>query len=187
MRNVIYSMMVSLDGFLARPDGALDWVTVDEELHTFINDQHRELGTYLNGRRTYEMMAEAWPPIENDPSAPAFMVDFARIWTAMPKVVFSRSLDRVDWNARLVRDDLAETVEDLKREPGGDMVVGGPTLAASFMQLGLIDGVDQFVNPVVLGAGIPMFPALDSSLDLRLTDMRTFDSGVVYLQYRRAD
>ena len=186
MGRVIYPMMISLDGFVSRPDGALDWVTIDEELHTFINAQHRQLGAYLCGRRTYEMMASAWPPVADDPAAPDFMVEFSRIWQAMPKVVFSATLEEVEWNARLVREDAAAEVNSLKRQPGGDMLIGGPTIAASFLKLGLIDGIDLFVNPVVLGAGVPLFPGSDNSLNLQLADSRTFDSGVVYLRYRAA-
>lgn len=184
VRNVIYGMMISLDGYVARPDGTLDWVTVDEELHTFINDQHREYGAYLSGRRTHEMMVAAWPAVAEDPEAPGFMLDFADIWKAMPKVVFSRTLEEVGWNARLAQDDITAEVERLKREPGGDMVVGGPTLASTFLELGLIDVVDLFVNPAILGAGIPLFPEFDGSVNMQLEDSKTFDSGVVYLRYR---
>lgn len=187
MRSVIFPMMISLDGYVARPDGALDWVTMDEEIHAFINDQHREIGAYLNGRRSFEMMAAAWPPIEDDPSSPDVLVDYARIWKAKPKVVFSRTLEEAGWNARIVREDVAAEVIKLKREPGSDMLVGGPTLAASFFELGLIDAVDLFLNPVVLGSGVPMFPALEPSIDMQLIESRTFDSGVVYLRYRLAD
>ena len=187
MRNVIYGMVVSLDGFVARPDGTLDWHNVDEELHTFINDQHRQYGAHLYGRRTYELMASAWPPVESDPDAPGYMVDFARIWTPMPKVVFSTTLEEVEWNARLAWDNIANEVARLKEQPGGDMVVGGPTLASSFLELDLIDGVDLYVNAVVLGEGIPLFPNSSKPLDMQLVDSRTFSSGVAYLQYRRAE
>ena len=185
VRRLIYPMMISLDGYVSRPDGALDWVTIDEELHTFINDLHRrEISTYLSGRRTYEMMAAAWPRVEEDPEAPAYMVDFSRIWQAKPKVVFSSTLERVEWNARLVREDAAAEINSLKCQSDGDMLIGGPTIAASFVKLGLIDVVDLFVNPVVLGSGVPLFPGLDGSLNLQLADSRAFDSGIVYLRYR---
>jgi dihydrofolate reductase len=184
MRNVIYSMMVSLDGFTARPNGELDWVIVDEELHTFINDQQSEVGTYLHGRRMYELMSAYWPTADEDPSAPPYMVEFSRIWKDMPKVVFSKTLERVEWNARLVRSNIADEIAKLKGQPGKDMVIGGPSIASAVMHLGLIDDYRLFVQPAVLGSGKPMFPVPDYSASLRLVDTRAFASGVVYLRYR---
>jgi dihydrofolate reductase len=184
MRNVIYSMMVSLDGFTARPNGELDWVIVDEELHTFINDQQSEIDTYLHGRRMYELLAAYWPTADEDPSAPPYMVEFSRIWKDMPKVVFSKTLERVEWNARLVRSNIADEIAKLKGQPGKDMVIGGPSIASAVMHLGLIDDYRLFVQPAVLGSGKPMFPVPDYSASLRLVDTRAFASGVVYLRYR---
>ena len=185
MRKVVYSMGVSLDGFIEGPNRELDWSTPDEELHRFWNDQAREMGTFLYGRRLYELMADFWPTADTDPSAPEPVVEFARIWRDMPKIVFSRTLEKVDWNSRLVRDNIAEEVTKLKAQPGKDMEVGGPTLAATFMRLGLIDEYRPVVHPVVLGGGTPFFPALEDRIRLRLTDTRTFGSGVVYLRYQR--
>jgi dihydrofolate reductase len=185
MRKVIYSMGVSLDGFVEGPNRELDWSTLDEELHRFWNDQAREKGTFLYGRRLYELMADYWPTADTDPSAPEYVVEFARIWRDMPKVVFSRTLEKVDWNSRLVRDNIAEEVTKLKAQPGKDMDVGGPTLASTFMRLGLIDEYRLVVHPVVLGGGTPFFPALDSAISLRLVETRTFASGVAYLRYQR--
>jgi dihydrofolate reductase len=132
-------------------------------------------------------MAAYWPTADADPSAPAYVVDFARIWRDMPKVVFSTTLGRVDWNSRLVRDNIAEEITRLKAQPGKDMDVGGPTIAATFMRLGLIDEYRPFVHPVVLGSGTPFFPTLDRPANLRLAETRTFGSGVVYLRYQRAN
>ncbi|HYT78532.1 MAG TPA: dihydrofolate reductase family protein [Actinomycetota bacterium] len=185
MRKVIYSMNVSLDGFIEGPNRELDWSTPDEELHRFWNDQAREMGTFLYGRRLYELMAEYWPTADANPSAPEHVVEFARIWRDMPKIVFSTTLEKVDWNSRLVRDNIAEEVTKLKAQPGTDMDVGGPTLASSFMRLGLIDEYRLVVHPVVLGGGTPFFPALDNTINLRLVETRTFGSGVVYLRYQR--
>ena len=184
MRKVIYSMNASLDGFIEGPNRELDWSTPDEELHRFWNDQVREMGTFLYGRRLYELMADYWPTADTDPSAPEHVVEFARIWREMPKVVFSTTLAKVDWHSRLVRDNLAAEVTRLKAQPGKDMDVGGPTLAASLMQLGLIDEYRLVVHPVVLGSGRPFFPALNGTIGLRLLETRTFDSGVVYLRYQ---
>ena len=186
MSRLIYSMMVSLDGFVARPNGDLDWVTVDEELHTFANDQAREHGAFLYGRRLYELMAAYWPTADRNPATPPVEVEFARIWKEKPKLVFSKTLNRVDWNSRLVRDVVADEIAGLKAESGGDLELGGPTLAASFIQLGLIDEYQPIVHPVVLGRGIPYFPPLETAIDLQLVETRRFASGVVYLRYRRA-
>jgi dihydrofolate reductase len=185
MRKVIYSMGVSLDGFVEGPNRELDWSTPDEELHKFWNDQAREIGTFLYGRRLYELMAEYWPTADEDPSAPDYVVEFARIWRDKPKVVFSTTLQKVDWNSRLVRDNIAEEVTKLKSQPGKDLEVGGPTLASTFMQLGLIDEYRPVIHPFVLGGGTPFFPAVDHAISLRLVETRTFGSGVVYLHYQR--
>jgi len=186
MSKIIYSMGVSLDGFIEGPNRELDWSTPDEELHRFWNDQARETGAFLYGRRLYELMAGFWPTADTDPSAPDYVVEFARIWSDTPKIVFSTTLEKVDWNSRLVRDNIAEEVTKLKAQPGKDMDVGGPTLASSLMRLDLIDEYRPVVHPVVLGGGTPFFPALDNTIKLRLVETRTFGSGVVYLRYERS-
>lgn len=186
MRKVTYSMSVSLDGFIETPDLGIDWVIVDEELHTFFNDQARETDVFLYGRRMYELMTEFWPTADADPSNPDFVVEYSRIWKDMPKVVFSKTLDKVEWNSRLVREDIAGEIAKLKAQPGRDLSVGGPNLASTFMQLGLIDEYGLFVNPIVLGRGTPFFPASHKPLNLQLIETRTFASGVVYLRYRSA-
>ena len=183
MRKLIYSMSVSLDGYVETRDRKLDWVIVDKELHNFFNDQSREMGAFLYGRRAYELMAEYWPTGDADPAAPAVEADFARIWRAMPKVVFSKSLDRVDWNSRLVRDHMAAEITKLKLQSGGDLGIAGATIASAAMRLGLIDEYWMFVNPVVLGEGLPLFPDLHTTLKLNLVESRTFATGVVYLRY----
>lgn len=186
MGRLVYSMSVSLDGFVETPSRSLDWVLVDEELHSFFNDEARAMSTFLYGRRMYELMTEYWPTAERDPSASPAMIEFARIWKDKPKIVFSRSLDRVEWNSRLVRDDAAEEVARLKVQPGFDMDVGGPTTAATLIRLGLVDEYRLFVHPVILGAGTPFFPPLDERVGLSLLETRTFGSGVVYLRYELA-
>ena len=183
MRKLIYSMMVSLDGFIARPDGDLAWILIDEELHTFANEQAREVDVELYGRRLWETMAAYWPTADENPDAPAVEVEFARIWRDLPKIVFSRTLDRVEGNARLATKDLSEEIGALKDQPGRDLSIGGAELAGEALRLGLVDEVRPMVQPVVLGAGRPMFPPSGSSLDLELVETRTFASGVVYLRY----
>jgi dihydrofolate reductase len=183
MRRVIYSMTVSLDGFIADPSGEIDWSAPDEELHRFHNDQVRELGGYLLGRRLYEEMLY-WETADENPSATDFEREFARIWQDLPKVVFSRTLENVEGNARLAEGGIAEEVARLKQEPGKDLGVGGAGLAATLVELGLVDEYRLFVSPVVLGGGTPFFPALDERVSLELVETRTFGSRVVYLRYR---
>jgi dihydrofolate reductase len=185
---VIYSMMVSLDGFIEGPDKDIDWVIVDEELHTFINEYHQSaVGAYLLGRGVYETHASYWPTSEADTSAPDYILKFGRIWRAMPKVVFSSTLDQVVSNTRLVRDNAGEEVQKLKQEHEKDLWIGGAGLAAGLMRLGLVDEYGLFVQPVLLGSGTPMFPSrVEGWQDLRLVDQRRFASGAVYLRYRRA-
>jgi dihydrofolate reductase len=185
MRRLIYSMGVSLDGFIAGPDGEIDWSAPDEELHRFHNEQARELGAHLYGRRLYETM-RPWRTREDEPSASAPEIEFARIWKATPKIVFSTTLEAVDPDTRLVRDHAAEEVATLKREPGSDLAVGGAGLAATLIRADLVDEYRQFVSPVIVGRGTPFFPALDQKLDLELLETRTFGSRVVYLRYRRS-
>ena len=185
MRKLIYSMTVSLDGFIAGPGGEIDWSPPDEELHRFHNERTRELGAQLCGRRLYEVMAY-WETFDEKPPAPDYELEFARIWNALPKVVFSKTLEKVAGNARLVRDDAAEEVAKLKEQPGKDLAVGGAGLASTLMKAGLIDEYRLFVSPVVLGGGTPYFPALDERIDLELVETRTFGSRVVYVRYRRS-
>lgn len=187
MRSVIYLLNVSLDGFVAGPNGAIDWADVDEELHQFFNDQVRAMDAFLYGRRMYELMADSWPSVDADPTAPAYMVEFARIWKDKPKIVFSQTLDHVDWNARLVRGNVADEIARLKSGTGGDLALGGATIAATCARLGLIDEYRLVVHQVVLGGGTPYFPALDEPIALRLLETRTFGSGAAYWRYQRAD
>jgi dihydrofolate reductase len=182
MRKLIYSFGVSLDGFIAGPDGGFAWAKPDDELHRFHNEQARALGAHLYGRRLYETMV-GWETVDEDPSAPEPMLEFAAIWKATPKIVFSTTLERVEGNARLVSDGAGEEVARLKEEPGGDLAVGGAGLASTFIKLGLVDEYRLFVNPVVVGGGTPYFPSLDERIDLELVETREFGSRVVYVRY----
>jgi dihydrofolate reductase len=183
MGKLVYSMNVSLDGYIETPDHGLDWTNVDEELHTWFGDRAREADAFLYGRRLYEVMAAYWPTAESDPSATDYMLDFARIWNAKPKVVFSSTLATVDWNSRLVRGDIGDELARLRTEFDGDLDVGGPTLASAFIRRGLVDEYRLLVHPIILGDGTPFFPTLETPIRLRQTETRTFDSGVVYLGY----
>ena len=184
MRRLIYSMGVSLDGFTAGRDGEIDWGAPDEELHRFHNQQTREIGAHLCGRRLYETMIY-WETADANPSAAEHELEFARIWKGIPKIVFSKTLTSVEGNARLVRNGVADEVAKLKDQPGKDLAVGGAGLASGLIRLNLVDEYRLFVSPVVLGGGTPYFPPLDERIDLELVETRTFGSRVVYVRYRR--
>jgi len=184
MRKVIYSMGVSLDGFIAGPDGEIDWSPPDEERHRFHNQQTQELGAHFCGRRLYEEMVY-WETADKNPRATETELEFARIWQNLPKVVFSTTLEKVEGNSTLVRGGVGEAVAKLKEQPGKDLAVGGAGLASSFIELGLVDEFRLFVSPVVLGAGTPYFPALEQRINLELVETQTFGSRVVYVRYRR--
>jgi len=182
VRKIIVMLSVSLDGFFAGPDGELDWHLVDDELHTHFNDELRGMSAFLDGRVSYELMAEFWPTADQDPDSSAPMVDFAGIWRDMPKLVYSTTLQRAEWNTTVVRDVVPEEVRALKARPGGDMALGGAVLAAAFQRHGLVDEYRLYVHPVVLGEGRPLF-APDLPLRLHLVEARTFGNGVVLLRY----
>lgn len=194
MGKIVYWMTVSLDGFVEARDGSLDWGQPDDELFAFHTAQARQLGAFLHGRRTYQQMAGFWDTAALDPSAPErvgalapeLVAEFARVWRATPKVVFSRTLGAVGPNSRLAREDVAVEIARARHEVQGDLCVGGPTLAATLMQRGLIDEYRQFVRPIVLGGGKPYFAALDRPLRVRLVETRTFAGGIVLLRYERA-
>jgi dihydrofolate reductase len=180
---LIYLFNVSLDGFVETVDRSLDWTAVDDELHTWFNEHSRTLDASLYGRRLYEVMASHWPTAESDPDATEPEREFARIWNATPKIVFSTTLTAVGPGCRLVAGDVGERLTELRSEFAGDLEVGGPTLASAFIERGLVDEYRVVVHPVVLGAGRPYFPTLRDRIGLRLLETRTFGSGVVYLGY----
>ena len=184
-RKLIYSMSVSLDGYIADPGGEIDWSAPDEELHRFHNERVRELGAHLLGRRLYETMIY-WETADQNPEASDVELEFARIWQDLPKLVFSKTLDRVEGNYTLVREVDANEIARMKEEPGGDIGVGGAGLASTLIRLGLVDEFQLFVNPVVLGGGTPFFPSLDERIALDLVESRTFGSRIVYLCFRAA-
>ncbi len=186
MRRIIVMMSVSLDGFFEGPDGGLDWHLVDDELHQHFNDELRGMSAFLDGRISYEGMVEFWPTADQDPDSTPPMVEFAGIWRDMPKLVYSRTLERAGWNTTIVRDVVPEEVRALKVQPGGDMALGGAILAAVFEEHGLVDEYRLYVHPVVLGRGRPLFPPADTRIHLRLVETRAFGNGVVLLRYERS-
>ena len=186
MRKVILTMSVSLDGFIEGPNREIDWHMVDDELHSHFNEWLGAMGAFLSGRVTYELMAEFWPTADSDPSSTGPMVEFARIWRDMPKIVYSTTLEHADWNTTVVRDVVPEEVMALKAQPGGDLALGGADLAAAFMRHDLIDEYRIYVHPIVIGGGKPLFPPSSGvEVVLGLVETRTFGNGVVLLRYSR--
>ena len=187
MRKIVLLMSVSLDGYIEGPDRELDWHMVDDELHTHFNELLAAMGAFLDGRVTYELMAGFWPSADTDPSSTGPMVEFARIWRDMPKIVYSRTLEEVDSNTTVVRDVVPAEIMELKAQPGGDLALGGADLAAAFMGQDLVDEYRLYVHPVVIGRGKPLFQPSAARIHLRLAETRTFGNGVVLLRYQRPD
>ncbi len=182
MAKLIYSAIASLDGYVADEDGNFDWAEPDEEVHSFVNDLERPFGTYLYGRRLYEVMV-AW---ETMPLAgqPPFIRDFAVIWRAADKIVYSKTLEAVSSaRTRIERDFDPEAVRQMKARAGRDISVGGPDLAAQAMRAGLVDEWHLFVTPIVVGGGKRSLPD-DVRVKLELLDERRFGNGMVYLRHR---
>jgi dihydrofolate reductase len=183
MAKLIYSAIMSLDGYIADEDGNFDWAAPDEEVHTFVNDLERPVGTYLYGRRMYEVMV-AWETAHTFADQRPVMQDFAKIWQAADKVVYSRTLAAVSSaRTRIERDFDPEAVRQLKASAGRDLTVGGPDLAAQAIRAGLVDEYHLFLTPFVVGGGNQSLPN-NVRLKLELLDERRFGSGVVYLRYR---
>jgi dihydrofolate reductase len=183
MRRVTYSMGVSIDGYIVGPDGGFDWPGNDEEVFRFVTDQIREVGVHLLGRRLYETMLY-WETAEEDPSLDDSMREWAALWKALPKVVFSTTLTAVQGNARLASGGLEEEIERLRVAGEGDIAIGGAALAIEAAGLDLIDEYRPKVYPVLVGGGIPYYPHGKRRVDLDLLETRSFNSNVVYLRYR---
>jgi dihydrofolate reductase len=183
MAKLIYSAISSLDGYVADEDGSFDWAAPDEEVHGFINDLERSIGTYLYGRRMYETMA-GW---ETDPSLAAGsepMRDYAQIWQAAEKIVYSRSLENASTaRTRIEREFDPDAVQAMKDAAGADLSVGGPELAAAAFRAGLVDECHLFLTPIIVGGGKRSLPA-DIRLELELLGEDRFAGGVVHLHHR---
>lgn len=184
MRNVTYSMSMSLDGYIVGPDGGIDWTTPVPEVFRFWIDDIRGVGVHLMGRRLYETMLY-WETAEQEHSLDEAELEWTALWKPLPKVVFSRTLSAVEGNARLASGSLAEEIERLRAEPGeGEIAIGGATLAAEAVALDLIDEYRVMVYPVLVGGGIPFFARVERQVNLELVETHTFGSKVVYLRYR---
>jgi dihydrofolate reductase len=185
MRTVFFGMHVSLDGYIEGPNGDLSWTAPDLELHQYFNDLERRVDLSLYGRRLYENMANYWPAAAQDPSAAPVEVDYAKIWCAQPRIVFSTTLQEAAWAERIVRENVAEEVHRLKEQPGGLISVGGAGLAASLSQMGLIDEYWLYIHPVLLGSGKPMFGPLTEKIDLELVETQRIGERVLMLRYKK--
>lgn len=184
MRNLFSFNMISLDGFFEGPNRDINWHNVDEEFNQFAIDQLQAVDTLLFGRVTYELMESYWPTpdaIKNDP-------EVADLMNRLPKIVFSRTLDRVEWqNSMLVKDNIADVITRLKQQLGKEIALfGSANLMATFMQLDLVDEHRVMVNPLILGSGTQLFQGVQSQQDLRLLKVRTFANGNVLLCYQPA-
>jgi dihydrofolate reductase len=186
MRKIIVTMWVSLDGFIAGPNGEMDWVMVDEAMGKYEDDLVSAADTLLLGRVTYESFAGSWPKVPENPSASEGEKEYARKLNAMRKIVFSRTLRTVEWNnSTLMHEAVPGEIEQLKQQPGRDIVIyGSASIVQALANLGLIDEYQVLVHPLLLGSGKPLFKGLHEKRNLKLIDTKTFPSGVVLLQYQ---
>ena len=183
MAKLHYTAITSLDGYVADADGRFDWSEPDEEVHAFVNDLERPIGTYLLGRRMYDVLV-AWETMDTTDEPPA-MEDYAKIWRAADKIVYSRSLDAVTTaKTRLERSFDPDAIRAMKTSAERDLSVGGPDLAAQAFRAGLVDEIQLFLAPVVVGGGTRALPG-EVRLDLELLEERRFGNGTVYVCYRR--
>ncbi len=183
MANLIYTAITSLDGYVADEGGNFDWAAPDEEVHAFVNDLERPIGTYLYGRRMYEVMTY-WETGHAVAGQPPSAMDYAGIWQAADKVVYSMTLVTASTaKTRIERDFDPEEVRDMKASADRDLSVGGPGLAARAIESGLVDELHRFITPIVVGGGTRWLPH-GVRIELELADERRFDSGVVFLRYR---
>jgi dihydrofolate reductase len=180
---VVASIGISLDGFIEGPERQIDWHRIDAELHRYLNDSVRPMAAFLEGRVTYELMEAYWPTADADPAASPEIVDFARIWRAMPKVVFSRTLASAGGNATVRRSIEPDEIRAFAEQ--GDVVIGGADIITAFRERDLVDEYRIFVHPVLIGRGKRLFPDTDAPADLRLIDTHRFGNGVVLLTYAR--
>jgi dihydrofolate reductase len=183
MAKLIYSAITSLDGYVADEEGKFDWAVPDEEVHAFVNDLERSVGTYLYGRRLYEVMA-SWDTAHTRPDQTPAILDFAQLWQAADKIVYSKTLETVSTaRTRIERDFDPEVVAQLKAAVGRDITVGGPELAGQAIEAGLVDELHLLLAPIVVGGGKRSLPD-DFRLELELLDERRFGNGMVHLHYR---
>ncbi|MCW3818482.1 dihydrofolate reductase family protein [Micromonospora sp. DR5-3] len=190
MRKLTFAMNVTLDGYIAAPGDDLGWSggegadsSPSDELFQWWSDRVGATGLALYGRKLWEAMSSHWPTADQRPGATRAEIEFARRWRDMPKVVFSSTIDKVDWNTRLVTGDAVTEITRLKKEDAGPMDICGATLAGAAMRAGLIDEYVLVTHPVLVGGGTPFFTALDTWVNLNLVETRTFPGGIVLTRY----
>ncbi len=187
MRKLNFLVHTSIDGHIDGPNGEFDWPRMGPELSAYSHALNDQVDTFLYGRVVWDMMSSFWPHAESMSTDPHDLT-FAPVWRETPKIVFSRTLEKADWNTRVISGDLADEVTTLKAAPGKDLLLtGGSQLAAALTALGLIDEYHVFVHPVSLGGGKPLFQPTGDRTKLRLVETGTFDSQVVLLRYQRAE
>jgi dihydrofolate reductase len=186
MRKVIVSMHISLDGFSEGPNGELDWFIVDKEGWENVNELLSSVDTLLLGRVTYQNFENFWPAAATKPSSTKEEIEFSQFADKVKKIVFSKSLEKVEWkNSKLIKENIGEEILKLKQQPGGNMVIfGGAGIVSTFTDLRLIDEYRIYVNPIILGAGKPLFKNLKVKHNLKLMSTTKFDSGLVQLSYQ---
>ena len=182
MARLIYAALCSLDGYVADADGRWDWARPDEEVHSFVNDLERPIGTHLYGRRMYEVLV-AWETMGDEPGHPPVILEYAEIWKDTDKVVYSRTLEKASSErTRMEREFDPGAVRELKQQADRDLSIGGPQLAAEAFRAGLVDEVHLFLAPAVVGGGNRALPD-GVRRDLELRDQRRFGNGMVYVRY----
>ncbi|MEU1470584.1 dihydrofolate reductase family protein [Streptomyces sp. NPDC005761] len=183
MRKLIYGMNLTLDGYIAAPGDDISWSVPSDELFQYWSDQLEATDLSLYGGKLWRTMSSYWPTADQQPDATSAEIEFAHRWRAMPKVVFSSTIDKVDWNTRLATGDAVAEIARLKAEDGGPMDIGGATLAGAAMRAGLIDEYVLATAPVLVGSGTPFFATLDIWVNLNLVETRTLPGGVILTRY----
>lgn len=185
MRQLVSYMFTSLDGFIADTEGELDWVPIDDELMRFANEYFGTAEGIVFGRNNYQGFVDYWDRLDPaDPSVNPLEAEFAGIFSGLSRVVASTTLEEVDPKAVLIKDQVPQAIEDLKRRPGGDLLlICGPELRSTLTRHGLVDRHRILLVPVILGQGVPLFGHMDGPLRLRLTGTKAFGGGVVMLDY----
>lgn len=185
MRKIISFMHISLDGFVAGPNGEMNWITVNDEIFDYVGQRISEGDTALYGRVTYEMMENYWPTAADKPNASKHDIEHSKWYSKVHKVVLSQSLKGAQLkNTTIISDSLAENIHTIKNQPGGDILLfGSPTATHALLQQNLIDGYWLFVNPIILGQGIPLFVNVKEKTKLKLRNIKAFDCGVTELDY----
>ncbi len=182
MARLVYAAIASLDGYVADARGRFDWCAPDTEVHAFVNDLMRPIGTHLFGRRMYDVLA-VWETIDTGRQQPEEVRDYARIWRAADKIVYSRTLDAVHTQRTTLERELdLDALRDLTRSSASDLSIGGPSLAALALRAGLVDDLHLFLSPVLVGGGLRALPD-DLRLDLELVDQHRFTNGVIHLHH----